>query len=99
VASIVALASLRTLRNISSAPFSITTDCCDGYFQIPTMFRVSVSCMHIPIILHEYCEHFVEHYISPCHGTQFPCCQYTRFKTQILHAEYLEICYRGKRAT
>jgi hypothetical protein len=48
VASIVALAALRTLRNISSPPFSITTDCCDGYFRVPTMFRVSVSCMSLP---------------------------------------------------
>lgn len=45
VASIVALAVLRTLRNISSPPFSVTTDCSEGYFRVLTMFRASVSCM------------------------------------------------------
>jgi hypothetical protein len=43
-ASVIALAAMRTLRNISAPPFSITADYCDGYFQVPTMFRVSVSC-------------------------------------------------------
>jgi len=45
VASVLALAAMRTLRNISAPPFSITTDYCEGYFHVPTMFRVSVSCI------------------------------------------------------
>ncbi|XP_069676343.1 uncharacterized protein fusl isoform X2 [Periplaneta americana] len=43
VASAVILAAMRTLRNISAPPFSIVTDNCEGYFQVPTMFRVSGS--------------------------------------------------------
>ncbi|XP_039283987.1 uncharacterized protein LOC111059918 isoform X2 [Nilaparvata lugens] len=35
------LTCLRTLRNISAAPFAIVTDRSDGYFLVPTMFRVS----------------------------------------------------------
>jgi hypothetical protein len=41
--SVIALAAMRTLRNISAPPFSIAADYCDGYFLVPTMFRVSVS--------------------------------------------------------
>jgi hypothetical protein len=41
--SVFALAAMRTLRNISAPPFSIAADYCDGYFLVPTMFRVSVS--------------------------------------------------------
>lgn len=41
--SVIALAAMRTLRNISAPPFAIITDIYEGYFQVPTMFRVSVS--------------------------------------------------------
>lgn len=44
VISVIALAATRTLRNISAPPFSLATDDVEGYFQVPTMFRVSVSC-------------------------------------------------------
>ncbi|KAJ9588607.1 hypothetical protein L9F63_028090, partial [Diploptera punctata] len=39
--SVVALAAMRTLRNISAPPFAVATDGYEGYFQVPTMFRVS----------------------------------------------------------
>jgi hypothetical protein len=53
VASTMALAVTRTLRNISAPPFSIMTDCCEGYFQVPTMFRVSVSRISFFIRFHK----------------------------------------------
>ncbi|KAK7790557.1 hypothetical protein R5R35_013073 [Gryllus longicercus] len=37
---VTALVALRTLRNISSPPFTLVTDCADGYFDVRTMFRV-----------------------------------------------------------
>ena len=45
--SVIALGAMRTLRNISAPPFSIITDNFEGYFQVPTMFRVSVSFQQI----------------------------------------------------
>jgi hypothetical protein len=48
VTSVIVLAATRTLRNISAPPFSIATDDCESYFQVPTMFRVSVSCKSEP---------------------------------------------------
>ncbi|XP_059476124.1 uncharacterized protein LOC132197087 isoform X2 [Neocloeon triangulifer] len=40
-AAIIALAVMRTLRNIAAPPFAIVIDARPGYFQFPTMFRVS----------------------------------------------------------
>lgn len=40
--AVVALACLRALRNCSSTPFVVVTDYVKGYFQVLTMFRVSV---------------------------------------------------------
>lgn len=37
--SVVALACMRTLRNISAPPFVIVTDNHENYFQVPTMFH------------------------------------------------------------
>lgn len=39
---VIALAFMRALRNISSPPFAIVTDYVKGYFQVLTMFRVTV---------------------------------------------------------
>ena len=50
VVSVIALAATRTLRNISAPPFSIATDECEGYFQVPTMFRMSVSCKSATVL-------------------------------------------------
>ncbi|PSN52086.1 hypothetical protein C0J52_03878 [Blattella germanica] len=43
VVSVIVLTALRALRNISAPPVSIITDNCEGYFQVPTMFRISGS--------------------------------------------------------
>lgn len=40
---ICALACMRTLRNIIAPPIAILTDGYDGYFEVPTLFRVRVS--------------------------------------------------------
>ena len=37
--SVVALATMRSLRNVSAAPFSVVMDSVDGYFEVPTMFK------------------------------------------------------------
>jgi hypothetical protein len=50
VISVIVLAATRTLRNISAPPFSIATDDCEGYFQVPTMFKVSVSLKSAPVL-------------------------------------------------
>lgn len=39
---IIALAAMRTLRNVSAPPFAVTTDYVTGYFQVLTMFRITV---------------------------------------------------------
>ncbi|KAJ1519725.1 hypothetical protein ONE63_004983 [Megalurothrips usitatus] len=41
--SVVALAVMRALRNISAPPFVIVTDNHENYFQVPTMFHTSSS--------------------------------------------------------
>lgn len=41
--SLLALAIMRTIRNISAPPFSLSLDSPAGYFEVPTMFRVNVS--------------------------------------------------------
>ena len=41
--SLLALAIMRAIRNISAPPFSLSLDSPAGYFQVPTMFRVNVS--------------------------------------------------------
>lgn len=41
--SAVILALFRVVRNISAPPFSLSLDTCNGYFQVPTMFRTNVS--------------------------------------------------------
>lgn len=38
--SVVALAAMRTLRNVSAAPCAIMVDTVDDYFEVVTMFRV-----------------------------------------------------------
>lgn len=43
VISTIALACIRTLRNISSVPFVCIMDTHEGYFTVPTMFKTSVS--------------------------------------------------------
>lgn len=55
---ICSLAFMRTLRNIIAPPIAILTDSYDGYFEVPTLFRIGarvrfliyVSC--VEIILH-----------------------------------------------
>lgn len=41
--SLLALAIMRAIRNISAPPFSLCLDSCPGYFEVQTMFRVNVS--------------------------------------------------------
>lgn len=43
IVAVVALAATRTIRNIVSTPFGVCTDNAKGYFDVITMFRVSVS--------------------------------------------------------
>lgn len=43
IVGIIALAAMRALRNVSSTPFAIATDYVKGYFEILTMFRVTVG--------------------------------------------------------
>lgn len=38
----IALGFGRTIRNISAVPFVCVTDKCEGYFEVPTMFKTSV---------------------------------------------------------
>lgn len=40
--SVIALATMRVLRNVSAAPFSISMDNVHGYFEVPTMFKTTV---------------------------------------------------------
>lgn len=40
--SVVCLAVMRGLRNVSAAPFAISMDRVQGYFEVPTMFKTSV---------------------------------------------------------
>lgn len=39
---ICSLASMKTLRNIIAPPIAILTDNYDGYFEVPTLFRIGV---------------------------------------------------------
>lgn len=39
---ICSLAFMRTLRNIIAPPIAILTDSYDGYFEVPTLFRIGV---------------------------------------------------------
>lgn len=41
--SLLALAIMRAIRNVSAPPFSLSLDSCPGYFEVQTMFRVNVS--------------------------------------------------------
>lgn len=41
--AIVALTSMKAIRNISAPPFALSLDSHPGYFEVPTMFRVDVS--------------------------------------------------------
>lgn len=43
VVSLLALGIMRAVRNVSAPPFSLVLDSCPGYFEVQTMFRVSVS--------------------------------------------------------
>lgn len=43
VTAVITLIVLRGLKNISSSPCVIVTDGVDGYFDLTTMFRISVS--------------------------------------------------------
>jgi hypothetical protein len=40
--AIISLATLKSLRNITSPPFVIVTDHSSDYFHIPTMYKKSV---------------------------------------------------------
>lgn len=40
---LVALAAMRTLRNVGAPPFAVTVDSVEGYFDVVTMFRITVS--------------------------------------------------------
>lgn len=40
---VVALAAMRTLRNVGAPPFAVSMDSVNGYFDMLTMFRVTVS--------------------------------------------------------
>ncbi|XP_026804544.1 uncharacterized protein LOC113548076 isoform X2 [Rhopalosiphum maidis] len=42
VLGICSLASMKTLRNIIAPPIAILTDNYDGYFEVPTLFRIGV---------------------------------------------------------
>ncbi|XP_060863733.1 uncharacterized protein LOC132940260 isoform X2 [Metopolophium dirhodum] len=42
VIGICSLASMKTLRNIIAPPIAILTDNYDGYFEVPTLFRIGV---------------------------------------------------------
>ncbi|GLV32535.1 fuseless [Carabus blaptoides fortunei] len=41
--SVIVLAAMRGLRNVSAAPFSIAMDYVHGYFEVPTMFKTTSS--------------------------------------------------------
>lgn len=41
--SVVSLGAMRALRNVSATPFGIVMDSVIGYFEVPTMFKTSVS--------------------------------------------------------
>lgn len=43
LAAVIALIGMRTLRNVSSTPFAVVLDLCQGYFEIPTLFKIDVS--------------------------------------------------------
>lgn len=40
--SVISLAAMRGLRNVSAAPFAISMDSVEGYFEVPMMFKTSV---------------------------------------------------------
>lgn len=40
--SVISLATMRGLRNVSATPFGIVMDSVNGYFEVPTMFRTTV---------------------------------------------------------
>lgn len=40
---LIALAAMRTLRNVGAPPFAVAMDSVNGYFDMLTMFRVTVS--------------------------------------------------------
>ncbi|KAL2751347.1 uncharacterized protein V1477_000505 [Vespula maculifrons] len=40
--SLLALAIMRAIRNVSAPPFSLSLDSCPGYFEVQTMFRVNL---------------------------------------------------------
>lgn len=46
--SICMLASMRTLRNIIAPPIAILTDNYDGYFEVPTLFRIGARVRFVP---------------------------------------------------
>lgn len=41
--AVIALIGMRCLRNISSTPFAVVLDMRQGYFEIPTLFKIDVS--------------------------------------------------------
>lgn len=43
LAAAIALMGTRTLRNVSATPFAVVLDLCQGYFEVPTMFKLNVS--------------------------------------------------------
>lgn len=41
--AIIALMAIKALRNVTAPPFVIVTDHSNGYFDVPTMYKKSVS--------------------------------------------------------
>lgn len=55
--SLLALAIMKTVRNVAAPPFSLSLDSCPGYFEVQTMFRVNVS--KLPMKSFVYARSFV----------------------------------------
>jgi hypothetical protein len=43
ILAILALMALKTLRNVNAPPFVVVTDSSNEYFDVPTMYKKSVS--------------------------------------------------------
>jgi hypothetical protein len=49
ILAILALMALKTLRNVIAPPFVIVPDSSSEYFDIPTMYKKSVSANSLPL--------------------------------------------------
>lgn len=65
--SICSLASMKTLRNIIAPPIAILTDSYDGYFEVPTLFRIGIR---VRFVLYYVCRYFC------CRCRRRSCCCY-----------------------